>query len=89
MILSILTMDSIPGLSDLPEKILTQCGLVTAVSWVIIVWLAAQLAKTNSRRESDRSESSEALKKMIEANSKLEGMIFAMQLNRGIGHDDG
>jgi hypothetical protein len=89
MILSILVMDTIPGIADLPEKILTQCGLVTAVSWVIIVWLAAQLAKTNSRREKAQAESDETLKKMIEANGKLEGMIFAMQLNRGVGNDDG
>ncbi len=49
-------MDSVPGLSDLPAKILSQCGLVSAILVVAVSWLAWQLAKTRAAWEADRAE---------------------------------
>ena len=49
-------MDPIPGLGDLPAKILSQCGLVSALLVAAVSWLAWQLAKTRAAWEADRSE---------------------------------
>ena len=91
----IINMDAIPGLSELPEKILTQCGLVTAISWIVILWLASQLAKAHAGRESDRAsmlkvfnEQTAAYEKVSAAHAELKGMVVAIQMQRAAGHDD-
>lgn len=38
-------------LHELPEKILSQCGLVSALLMAAVVWLAVQLARTRAAWE--------------------------------------
>lgn len=85
----------IPGLSDLPARLLSQCGLVTAVLVIGIVWLAVQLAKTRAGWETDRAgmmklyaEQNAAYDKIAASHNKLEGMLYGL---RGSTHanDDG
>lgn len=40
--------------SELPDKILSQCGLVSALLVAAVIWLATQLAKTRAAWEADR-----------------------------------
>lgn len=76
----------ITSLADLPDKLLSQCGIVNAVLVTGIVWLAMQLAKTRASWETDRagmlkmhSEQTVALEKVATSNAKLEGMLLAVQ----------
>jgi hypothetical protein len=57
-------LEVIPGLADLPSKILSQCGIVTALLVVAISWLSVQLAKTRAAWEADRA----AMEKLREAD---------------------
>jgi hypothetical protein len=87
-------MEAVPGLTDLPAKLLSQCGIVTAVLVIGIVWLALQLAKTRASWETDRAgmmkmfqEQNAAFDKIAISHAKLEGMLFALQ-TRSSGDDD-
>src|ERR1044072_3150447 len=51
-------MDAVPGLSDLPAKIFTQCVLLSSLLTFAFAWLGWQLAKTRAAWEADRSEMS-------------------------------
>ena len=69
-------MDAVPGLSDLPAKIFTQCGLVSALLTFAVAWLGWQLAKTRAAWETDRAEMSKlresdkaAMIKLIESGN--------------------
>lgn len=91
----LLSADGIPGLSELPEKVLTQCGLVTLVLLVAILWLASQLAKAHSGWEADRAsmlknsqEQNAAYERMASAHAELRGIVLSMQMARGAGADD-
>jgi hypothetical protein len=48
-------MDGGIGISDLPAKIFSQCGLVSGLLVVAVSWLALQLAKTRAAWEADRA----------------------------------
>jgi hypothetical protein len=83
----------IPGLSDLPAKLLSQCGLVSAVLIVAVVWLALQLAKARDGWEKDRAgmlkmmaEQNSAYDKIAISHAKIEAVLFSMHA-RGIGDD--
>lgn len=85
-------MTDITGLGDLPAKLLSQCGLVSGVLVVAIVWLALQLAKARASWEADRvgmlkmyNEQTIALEKVATSNAKLEGILMAVQRNGGRG----
>jgi hypothetical protein len=86
-------MPDIPGLAEIPAKLLSQCGIVTAVLVIAVVWLATRLAKTTAAWEADRSSMLKMyhdLSASIEKNSvfhaKLEGMLLAFR-GRGDQHD--
>lgn len=79
----------IPGLTGLSERLLSQCGLVTAVLFAGIVWLALQLAKTRAGWETDRSgmlkmydTQNTAYENLATSHAKLEGMLLALQSRR-------
>lgn len=91
----LLASDAIPNIGDLPEKLLTQCGLVTLVLLCGIFWLAAQLAKAHAGWEADRAgmlknnkEQADAYEKMAAAHAELRGIVLSMQMARGAGADD-
>jgi hypothetical protein len=69
-------METVPGLTDLPSKIISQCGLVSALLVCAVSWLAWQLAKTRAAWETDRTEMTKlreadrsAMLKIIEAGN--------------------
>lgn len=73
-------------LSEIPEKILSQCGLVSALLVIAVIWLTIQLAKTRASWEQDRSEmmdiarlQNESFDNLVVSNAKLEGMLLAFQ----------
>ncbi len=64
----------IPGLADLPAKLVSQCGLISGMLVIAVAWLAWQLAKTRAAWESDRAEMTrlretdrQSVQKIIEA----------------------
>jgi hypothetical protein len=61
------------GLGDLPAKVLSQCGLVSALLVVAVAWLAMQLAKTRAAWETDRA----AIEKLREADRQ--GMLKLLE----------
>lgn len=82
------------GLSDLPAKLLSQCGLVSGILVAAVIWLALQLAKARQVSETDRAtfvkmmnEQNVAYEKMAVSHSKLEGMLLALQV-RSAGDDN-
>jgi hypothetical protein len=83
----------IPGLAEIPAKLLSQCGIVTAILVIGIVWLALQLAKTRADWEKDRAGMMKMYAELISAGEKtsvslgtIQGMLIAVQ--RGAGDDD-
>lgn len=75
-------MEPIPGLGDLPAKILSQCGLVSALLVAAVSWLAWQLAKTRAAWEADRAEMTKlresdrvAMLKIIESGNDAYEML--------------
>lgn len=88
-------MSNIPVLSELPERLLSQCGLVTLVLLAGIVWLSAQLAKTRAGWETDRAgmmklyaEQNDAYEKIAISHAKLEGMIYGIRGQASANDDD-
>lgn len=84
----------IPGLTDLPAKLLSQCGIVTAVLLAGIVWLAVKLASAQKQSETDRAsfmklynDQTSAYEKLAIASAKTETLLFALQ-SRGAGRND-
>lgn len=87
-------MGAVPGLESLPEKLLSQCGIVTAVLVVAIIWLTIQLAKANAGREADRTnmiklfnEQVASYEKLAVSGAKVEGLLIALRQS-GMGNDD-
>jgi hypothetical protein len=79
-------MGAIPGIIDLPARVLTQCGLVSGLLMVAIIYLAIELAKARALSETDRAsyvkllnEQTAAQRELAIANAKLEGMLFAIE----------
>ena len=77
--------------TDLPGKILSQCGLVSGLLVAAVVYLASQLAKTRAAWESDRSGMAKliesqnvAYEKLAVSSAKLEGIVLSLQV-RGAG----
>lgn len=74
------------SISDIPDRVLSQCGLVSGLLASAVVWLAVQNAKTRAAWETDRS----ALTNIIEdlntsynnlavSHAKQEGILLALQ----------
>lgn len=53
------------------SKIITECGLISLLLTIAIVWLAAQLAKERAGREADRAAALDALKGQMEIVQNL------------------
>jgi hypothetical protein len=84
----------VPGLSDLPAKIFSQCGLVAGILVVAVVWLALQLAKTRAGWEADRagllkmvSDTNDSYDRIAIAHARIEAVLIAVQA-RGMGDDN-
>ena len=80
------------SLETLFEHILSECGIVSTLLFVFVVYLAVQLAKTRGAWESDRA----GMMKIIAAHqsswenlagshSKLEGMLLQYTTSRRAG----
>lgn len=74
---------------ELSEKILSQCGLATAILVAGIVWLAMQNAKTRQAWETDRSElikiivnQNSSNQNLTVAKEKLETLLLAVESRR-------
>jgi hypothetical protein len=84
----------VPGLSDLPAKFLTECGLAAAFLLVAVVWLAFHLAKTRAGWEADRAgllkmiiDTNDSYDKIAIAHARIEAVLFTIQA-KGTGDDD-
>jgi len=68
--------------TEVMAKLLSECGIISVLFSVAVVWLALQLAKEREAREEDRKTAlntierySKAYENVIVSNSKLEGML--------------
>lgn len=73
-------------LTEIPEKIFSQCGLVAVLLVVGILYLAAQLAKTRAGWEADRTRLMQVIgsqntsyDNLALSNARLEGIMLAFQ----------
>lgn len=73
-------------ISDLPERIINQCGVVSGLLISAVIYLALQIAKTRAGWESDRSSmmkiiegQNDAYEALAVSHAKLEGLIIAFQ----------
>jgi len=73
------------SLSDLPEKVLSQCGIASALMVAAIIYLAASNAKTRSAWEEDRRVMAASYDKLAVSHAKLEGMVLTLQTRRDGG----
>lgn len=76
----------IPGLATLTERILSQCGIISGVFIVAIVWLALRLVKTMAAWQEDRASmlklydaQNDAYEKLAVAHAEIKGMLLAVQ----------
>lgn len=76
-------------ISDIPEKVLSQCGIVAGLLVVAVIWLAMQLAKTRAAWEADRAAMMQIIRSqntsydnLAVSHSKLEGILLAVQQRR-------
>ena len=76
--------------ADIPDRILTQCGLASGLLVSAVIYLALQLAKTRAGWESDRSGmmriiegQNDAYETLAQSHAKMEGILLALQASRG------
>lgn len=78
------------AIGELPDRILSQCGLVSGLLVAAVIWLAVQLAKTRAAWETDR----QGMKDVIEdlntsynnlavSHAKQEGILLALRTSGG------
>lgn len=70
------------GVSDIPDKLMSQCGIASALLVAAVIYLAASNAKTRSAWEEDRKMMASSYEKLAVSNAKLEGMVLAVQTTR-------
>lgn len=70
-------------LTEIPEKIFSQCGLVSALLAFAVIWLAIQLAKTRVGWETDRAGMMQVIRSqntsyenLVISHSKLESVFL-------------
>lgn len=75
--------------ADLPEKILSQCGLVTGLLVAALVWTTRQLAKERADREAERAQLMQVIRaqntsydNLAVSHAKLEGILLAANKRR-------
>lgn len=72
---------------DLPKQIFTECGIVSGLLAVAVIYLAASNAKTKSAWEDDRKIMAASYEKLATSNARLEGMILTLQTRGNSGGD--
>lgn len=75
------------SVSDLPEKVLSQCGIASALLVAAVIYLAASNAKTRSAWEEDRRLMAGSYEKLAISSAKLEGIVLTLQARGNIGGD--
>lgn len=75
------------GIGDLPEKLLSQCGIASALLVAAVIYLAASNAKTRTAWEEDRKLMASAYEKLAVSNAKLEGIVLTLQTRGSFGGD--
>lgn len=73
------------GVSDIPDKLMSQCGIASALLVAAVIYLAASNAKTRSAWEEDRKLMASSYEKLAVSNAKLEGMVLGVQRHGGGG----
>lgn len=71
------------GVGDIPDKLMSQCGIASALLVAAVIYLAASNAKTRSAWEEDRKMMAASYEKLAVSNAKLEGMVLAVQTRHG------
>ena len=68
--------------AEVLQKLFSECGILSVVFSIAILWLAGQLAKERAAREADRAAAlatidrySKAYENVIVSNAKLEGAL--------------
>jgi len=76
--------------TELPERILNQCGIASGLLISGVIYLALQLAKTRAGWEADRSGmmriiegQNDAYETLAASHAKMEGILLALQASRG------
>ncbi len=72
--------------TELPDRIISQCGLVSGLLVAAVVYLAVQLAKTRAGWEQDRANMMNVIRaheasytNMAASHAKLEGMLLTLR----------
>lgn len=68
--------------AEVMQRLFSECGILSMVFSIAIVWLAGQLAKERAARETDRASAlatierySRAYENVIVSNAKFEGLL--------------
>jgi len=74
--------------SEIMQKLFSECGVISVMFSVAVVWLAAQLAKERAGREADRTialqtidKYTKAYENVVTSNSKIEGFLSARRVD--------
>lgn len=74
------------SISDIPDKVLSQCGLVSGLLVAAVIWLAVQLAKTRAAWEADRGTMTNIIEdlntsygNLAVSHAKQEGILLALR----------
>lgn len=77
------------AISDIPDKILSQCGLVSGLLVAAVIWLAVQNAKTRAAWEADRAGMREIIEDFTQSynnlavsHAKQEGILLALKAQK-------
>ena len=70
------------SIAEIIQKLFSECGMISVMFSVAVVWLAAQLANERKGREADRTIAlqtierySKAYENVVVSNSKIEGIL--------------
>jgi len=74
------------SVSDLPDKVLSQCGIASALLVAAVIYLATNNARTRSAWEEDRKMMAASYDKLAVSHAKLEGIVLTLQTHR-VGGD--
>ena len=78
------------SIEAIAQKLFSECGMISVMFSVAIVWLCAQLASERKGREADRTialqtieKYSKAYENVVISNSKIEGILAGKTLGGG------
>lgn len=79
------------SVSEIAQKLFSECGVIAVMFSIAVAWLAAQLAKERTGREADRAVAlqtiekySKAYENVVASTAKIEGILSA----RGTGRNE-